>query len=392
MAEKKSILEEALTDAKIIQEALSTNSKEILRSLVNEEIDSVVKETLDEVDYEEEVIDEPKEDDETPEGDEAVDADEPVEVIDEPIEGTEDAPEDLDSPEVGLEPSMEMGMDDMSDELDMTGASDDEVIAIYKKLSGGDEIEIVGDEIHLNIQEPGEYVVKKGGAPVEEPQAEPEMTDDMDSLEDENPDEPTFEVEMDELDAEPQEDDEDTLEESIPVGGAQAHRVPGKANIGQPRGAGAGSIKESVVNAKLMTEATAKYNQLLAESKKLKNENDEFRTALKKFRTMLVETVVLNSNLSYITKLFIEHATTKEEKKEIIGRFDDEVSNLNESKKLHKTIAAELANKKPLAESVENKLIKEFGTGSTKHLTESTAYVDQSTQRIKDLINRVERK
>jgi hypothetical protein len=37
------------------------------------------------------------------------------------------------------------------DEMDMTAASDDDVIAIYKKLSGEDEIEIVGDHIHLNI-------------------------------------------------------------------------------------------------------------------------------------------------------------------------------------------------------------------------------------------------
>jgi hypothetical protein len=45
------------------------------------------------------------------------------------------------------------------DDMDMTAASDDDVIAIYK-LSGEDEIEIVGDDIHLNINEPGEYVVK----------------------------------------------------------------------------------------------------------------------------------------------------------------------------------------------------------------------------------------
>jgi hypothetical protein len=56
--------------------------------------------------------------------------------------------------ETGMD-SMELGGDDM----DMTAASDDDVIAIYK-LSGEDEIEIVGDDIHLNINEPGEYVVK----------------------------------------------------------------------------------------------------------------------------------------------------------------------------------------------------------------------------------------
>jgi hypothetical protein len=46
MAEKKSILEEALLDIKNIQNALNANTKEILRSVAKEEIDSVVKESL----------------------------------------------------------------------------------------------------------------------------------------------------------------------------------------------------------------------------------------------------------------------------------------------------------------------------------------------------------
>jgi len=43
-------------------------------------------------------------------------------------------------------------------------------------------------------------------------------------------------------------------------------------------------------------------------------------------------------------------------------------------------------------ESVENKIMKEVATGSSKQLNEATAYVDPSTQRIKDLIARVENK
>ncbi|NBP04101.1 MAG: hypothetical protein EBU90_29210 [Proteobacteria bacterium] len=37
---------------------------------------------------------------------------------------------------------------------------------------------------------------------------------------------------------------------------------------------------------------------LLTETEKLKSENEEFRKALKEFRTKLVETVVFNSNLT----------------------------------------------------------------------------------------------
>ena len=69
-----------------------------------------------------------------------------------------------------------------------------------------------------------------------------------------------------------------------------------------------------------------------------------------------------------------------------------EVSNLVESKKLYKTIANNLESRKPMNESVEGKLIKGVTTSTSKQLNESTAYVDPSTKRILDLINRVENK
>jgi hypothetical protein len=129
----------------------------------------------------------------------------------------------------------------------------------------------------------------------------------------------------------------------------------------------------------------------LTESTKLKAENDEFRKALTKFRTMLVETVVFNSNLTYVAKLFMEHSTTKDEKKNIMLRFDESVSNLPESKKLYKTIANELKTRKPINESIDSKITNTVTTGTSKQLNESTAYVDKETKRIIDLMNRVEK-
>ena len=53
MADKdKSIIERAILDAKRIQEALNANTKEILRSVAKEEIDGIVKESLQEDLYE----------------------------------------------------------------------------------------------------------------------------------------------------------------------------------------------------------------------------------------------------------------------------------------------------------------------------------------------------
>jgi hypothetical protein len=416
MAEKKSIYEGALLDINVIQEALNANAKEILRSVAREEIDGLVKESLEEGDYTEEAVDDETETPEAPE----LEKEEGEEGEEVEIGGDESDEEDYESPEVGPD-DQEMGMDaddaDMGDELDMTGASDDDVIAIYKKLSGDDEIEIVGDEIHLNISEPGEYIVKKGALGMDETYGDSmeEGWDEMEEGYEENEgltyeiamgeestmmeDEESDDAKLEESDEMVKEEDEDKeegekVDEKIGVGigmSVGTHRnKTGPGSIGAPENPK--STNESVSSKNVINEAEVKYKKLLNEATQLKAENEEFRQALKKFRGMLVETVVFNSNLSYVTKLFMEHSTTKDEKKKIIQRFDEEVTNLKESKKLYKTIVNDLTARKPVNESVEKKIMKEVSTGSSKQLNEATAYVDPSTQRIKDLIARVENK
>ena len=423
MAEKKSILEEALLDINKIQEALNANTKEILRSVAKEEIDSVVKESLMDVkeeEYEEEDLD----------ADTGLDTD--IDASDElGLDGGDeegiDASDDLEdiegSEEVGTEMGPELGMDADAlggDEMDMTASSDDDVIAIYKKLSGEDEIEIVGDEIHLNVSEPGEYVVKmNGGSPAGEEMASDDLDldglGDDEELGDDESDDVDYEIEMgddeegdeaeeaeefeageeaeeaeeEDEESEDEEETEEELEENLGhqrgYAGRQGQKMHGAAHIPDAKKA----LEESQAARKLVSETTVKYNNLLTEAKKLKVENEEFRKALKEFRTKLVETVVFNSNLTYVTRILMEHSTTKAEKQTIIKRFDEEVSNLKESKNLYKSIVSGLESRKPISESVESKLIKEVTTGSSKQLNESTAYVDPSTKRIIDLMKRV---
>ena len=418
MAEKKSILAEALLDITNIQNALNANTKEILRSVAKEEIDSVVKESLEEMAYEEEEVGDLADE----AGDNEFDAE----------GGIEDVDSEMGDSEMGLPAMDTMGMDDeeSSEELDMTGASDEDVIAIYKKMSGEDEIEIVGDELHLNITEPGEYVVKldslQGGADMdtdmdmdvdmddEESEVEPmemgddeesdveydiEMGDDEEEAEHEDSEsEEEEEAEHEEGGSEygEEEEEEEEIEENIANvngrAGHQGQRRSGSSHLGFGKKSVDGEkLDESIKARQIVSETAKKYNSLLTEAKKLKGENEEFRGALKEFRTKLVETVVFNSNLTYVTRLFMEHSTTKAEKQSIIKRFD-EVANLKESKKLYRSIATELEVRKPIAESVNNKIIKEAATSTSKQLNESTAYVDPSTKRIMDLINRVEKR
>lgn len=417
---KKTIVEEALLDAKRIQEAIQSNTKEILRSVAREEIDGLVKESLNEADFEEE--DAESEDVNTDE----ISNEEPI-VTDEPVASdseetdlvpavADETPAPTDTPtELGSE--LEMGTEEvpsLGNELDMTNASDDEVLQVYKKLTGEDEVEIVGNDVHLTVSEPGKYIIK-GAAETANATEEPMNTElpvtdelgtedeaeyeisldgednsgiesELTPVEDEGEISATEEPSAEENSEENEEEEVEELDETIVKSTAQSGKA--YSDLTDIKGAGARKAVDEAKKSnesKLLKETTEKYNSLL-------KENGEFRTALKKFKSMLVETVLFNTNLTYVTKLFTEHATTANEKNLIIKRFDEEVSNLLESKKLYKTIKNELSAKKPVTESIENKISKDIQSSSSKQLNESTVYVDESQKRIKDLINRVEKK
>lgn len=175
---------------------------------------------------------------------------------------------------------------------------------------------------------------------------------------------------------------------------AQARRKPaGLTNIAGAGGKGQKEYtqqkqKSESYNA-VKNEVVKRYNTLMTEVKALRQEREEFKANLGKFRDMLAEAVVYNSNLTHVVKLFTEHSTTKVEKENIMKRFDSEVTSLKESKKLYKTIVNELNSKGTITESVIDKTTK-IQTSSASQLSESTAYVDASTKRIIDLIQRVE--
>ena len=169
MAEKnKSIIESALLDAKRIQEALNANTKEILRSVAIEEIDGLVKESLEEG-YEE--VDAEETDDvnvDTADVDDADDAEDTDGEIDVDAEVTTDDSEegdDLGGDDMGMSAEPLGGETKVND---MTQASDNAIIKVYRELTGNDEIEVVVDDetgdIKLSVNEPGEFIIKTGAA------------------------------------------------------------------------------------------------------------------------------------------------------------------------------------------------------------------------------------
>jgi hypothetical protein len=85
--------------------------------------------------------------------------------------------------------------------------------------------------------------------------------------------------------------------------------------------------------------------------------------------------------------LFTEHSTTKQEKTNILKRFDS-VIDLKESKSLYKAITDELVSKTPINESVDKKVNKTVSKGSV--IKESTVYVDPQIKNIQNLMEKLD--
>ena len=177
---RKSIIEEALLEAKSLEDALKANTKEMLATHMKQEIENIVESSLKEQD--EEVIDDIEigsdEELEVPAGDEEIaDLEIDIEAGDDSFAGADELELDLDLDadfEDAGEEEEEVELDivdlpidlDLGDdsELDLTGASDEEVISVFKKMGDEDEVEVIKDEdgIHLTDNETGaEYYIKE---------------------------------------------------------------------------------------------------------------------------------------------------------------------------------------------------------------------------------------
>jgi len=436
---QKSILEQALLQVQTLEEAVKQNAKGILASTMKQELNDLLKESLIEeegmgLDVNEQPTP-PEEEEKDVTGDEPADDETSItgdEEGAEDEEGTEDTDTedyaDVDDEE-GDEPdadnaggSSDHDADNADDEtLDMTDASDDEVIKVFKAMKPEDGI-----------------VVKKEGNTLEVNDGDNQFIIKLD--ENESPEEgtePIYEITLDEDDV-----TEDDVTEVEATEGIEDGYKPEKFSYGSkpnekgfsgdkkqgPKSVGTGSAKVDTfkkgenmdgktknVEAKEseFTEAARTIGNGVrppAQKKKfkagrpemnenvetineevenLKKQNAEYKKALVLFKEKLNEVAVFNANLAYFTNLVTEHTTTKQEKMDILKRFDA-VSSMNESKNLFVQIKTELGSKTTVTESVVNKISNTPSTSSsTEVLSESKAYMNPQFARMKDLMSKI---
>jgi len=384
----KSILEQALLQVQTLEEAVKANAKGILASTMKQELNDLLKESLEEE----------KEVDEQPDSEEDTD-DVPVKTGDEENPDNEDDEPSKDIDSLDTDDDMAPTMDDMDtdddmaptmddmdtddDVLDMTGADEDEILKVFKAMGPNDGVIVKKDDNHIELSDgDDEYIIQldedemmSDEMPVDEDEM---MSDEMPVDEDEMmSDETVYEIELDDVD-EGDMSPEDAMEGDVePVEGDvdESARTMGYGYHGG-------------LKSKNVYKAGNKRDEINEEVSKLKKQNDEYKKALVLFKDKLNEVAVFNANLAYATRLFTEHSTTKQEKLNILKRFDS-ISTLKESKNLYSSIKTELETKKPVTESVVEKINHAPTSSSTNVLSESKAYENPQFKRMKDLMQKL---
>jgi hypothetical protein len=505
---RKSTVEDALIQIKNVEEAINKNAEGILASTMRKEISSLVKESLKEQDE----IEEPEtldvDDEETVIDDTEMD-DEDMEDID--MDGEEmDDTEMIDLDDMGVD---EFSMDDET--IDMTGASDAEVLKVFKAMSDSDGIVVTKNDNIISLNDgDNEYMIKineeeevtdmleydeleemfhddelsemededfLSGADKNwdkdfdfskfNDEDEEEMDFDFSKLNDEDEEEDEmdfetiYEIEMDDeemeldeeddmefgLDDEEMElDEEDDMEFELddedefmletknfkPKGlVGKVKKVDFKSNtqggFNEKRKEAFGGKKEKAdgtgkakftykdgenldgefkvkpkkveakeasrfvksVDRKVKRGLMAAPGQIKEEVEMLRTKNEEYRKALDLFRSKLDEVAVFNSNLAYATRLFTEHSTSKQEKINILRRFDN-VETLKESKNLYRIIKDEISSSSinestSINESINRTVNKTVSSGSAVNLIESKTYENPQFLRMKDLMSKI---
>ena len=161
MKENK-LVQEALIQMKQVEEAIAENAKGILQSTMKEEISQLVKESLTEQEEEDEI---------------ELDVDVDTDTDNDEMEMDMDT-DDMDTDDVEMD-DVEMDIDMDSDEnpIDLTDASDEEILKVFKAMGENDGIIVKKDGGNLHLTDDNadvEYLVKLGES------MEDEYTEEMD--------------------------------------------------------------------------------------------------------------------------------------------------------------------------------------------------------------------
>ena len=369
---------------------------------------------------EQEIEDEEGNDDETSINDEPADDVDP-DMEDE--EGEDESDDELSIDDEDEDFSLPMDSEEEGEDevLDMTDASDDEVLKVFKSMKPEDGIVVKRDGDNVELEDgDDEYIIKLDDeeseveeeyneevseeeveesevseTDMEEEVSEEEVSETDDTVyeieledvseeevsEEEVSEEEVSEEEIDESEVSEEEMEEEVSEEEESHEEEVDEAARTKSNVhGDKGGANRAGIK---------SKTKYKAGAINEEVETLRKQNGEYKKALVLFKEKLNEVAVFNANLAYATRLFTEHSTTRQEKLNILKRFDS-VTSLTESKSTYKVIEGELGSKQNVTESVAKAIVSTPTSSSSQEvLSETKAYESPQFKRMKDLMSKL---
>jgi hypothetical protein len=400
MNNTKSILAETLAEIQEIKEGLSKNANHVLKSTLKEDLEAIVRKGLNEADE-----DQPND---------MVGDGNPTDLGSDNVDSTEM------SDDLGIDPTAGVEGEPGEPELiDLTGKPDDEVIQHFNLMSPADEIEVVqtpegGVQINIAPAEPqagsteevpaepeaipgGDELTPNGDETVSDDEDETLKSDELDETI-----EPVYEIEITETEdegaiqetkvenestttANHAEKHEKNVDEDTHMRDLE-HMKHREQELHESLVATRKKLQTLVAENKNKTEELQKVNQLVEEFKGAEN---EYKTAIKNLKGQLQEVALFTSNLTYAVKLMTENSTTKDEKLDILKRFDS-AKTLTESREIFNSMENLFStSKKNVEKTIEETVLKGSKTSGASNLNESTAYQNPQLSRMLDIIGKI---
>lgn len=186
------------------------------------------------------------------------------------------------------------------------------------------------------------------------------------------------------------------LDVEIECEGEECEPMEESSSVGYPETRGTSRINNADINGRFGRNMTKqqKNESLKLENIKRKanvifNENKQLKDVLAKLKGKLEESIVINASLGKIIQLVTENTTSKDEKVNIVKRFNN-VKTIQESRELYNTISNELKSVHNNSKAVVNESMdKQIAEGKNNNIIETSIYKSTDLSNTLDLMDRM---
>jgi hypothetical protein len=416
---KSSILAETLAEIQEIREGIEKNANHVLKSTLKDDLEAIVRKGLNEAEEDiqpddmvgdgnptdqggeiasSEEITEPQPDMEPmgdePSGVEVIDlTNEPFDKVSDEFERMQltDEIEIVKTPEGGIQINIEPeggvgGAEEMpADATEMGGeempAADETGLEVgAEEMPGENPDSIEGDEDETMKENEVVYEIEiaEDATVTETEEVKEESTEEVKETVEEVKD--VTETE------EVKEESTEEVKEDVKHVTAKAHMKHNTEELHESLVATRKKLQALVAENKNKTQELEKVNTLVEE---FKNAETEYKSAIKNLKGQLQEVALFTSNLTYAVKLMTENSTTKDEKLDILKRFDS-AKTLTESREVFSSLESLFkSNKSTVEKTIEERVLETPKSSGSTNLNESTAYKNPQLERMLDIIGKI---